>query len=115
MKPFVGGPLILLIDDNPGRVEYCEYYFFQKGYLVRSATIDALEKNDTMNDVKLVLSYLPFESEVITEQDIPVIFVIPDESPLRQNTPSDDRLVEYVSILTSSDTLFEKITGLIGV
>jgi hypothetical protein len=115
MKPFVGGPLILLIDNNPGRVEYCEYFFFQNGYLVRSATIDKLEEKGTMNDVKLVLSYLPFEPEMVTEQGIPVIFVIPDDSPSEQRSASDSALVEYISMSARSYILFEKIARLIGV
>ncbi len=114
MKPFVGGPLILLIDNNLGRVEYCGYFFFQHGYLVRSATLDDLEEKGTMNGVKLVLSYLPFEPEMVTKQGIPVIFMIPDDSPAAQNTTSDDRLVEYISASVSSETLFEKITCMIG-
>lgn len=114
MKPFVGGPSILLIDNNPGRIEYTEYFFFQNGYLVRSATIDDLAEKSTMNDVKLVLSYLSFEPETVTEQGVPVIFVISDNSSSKQKTTSDKRLVEYVSASANSDTLFERIAGLIG-
>ncbi len=115
MKPFVGGPLILLIDNNPGRVEYWEFFFFKNGYWVRSATVDSLAEKGTMKDVRLVFSYLPFEPELVTEQAIPVIFVISDDSPSEKKTTSDNKLVEYVSASSSSNNLFEKIVGLIGV
>ena len=114
IKPVVGGPLILLVDYSPGRIEYYEYFFFQNGYLVRAATLEDLEENDTMDNVKLVLSFLPLEPEKITERDIPVIFVIPDDSTADENADPDNPLVAYLPASTSSDTLFDKITGLIS-
>jgi len=118
MKPFVGGPLILLIDNNPGRIEYCEYLFYQNGYLVRSATLDDLAEPSIMTDVKLVLSYLLFEPDTIIEQGIPVIFMSSDNSRSEypeQTITSDKRSIEYISDSASSNKLFEKIAGLIGV
>jgi DNA-binding response OmpR family regulator len=114
MKPFVGGPLILLVDDNPGRAEYCEYFFFQNGYLVKTATLDNLEEKGIMEDVKLILSYLPFKPEIVTEQGIPVIFMITNDSPIEKNTTSDGGLVHYLSASLNSDALFEKIAVLIN-
>ena len=114
MKPFIAGPVILLIDNNQGRVEFCRHLFFQNGYLVRSASLDALEENSTLDDVKLVLSYLPFNKpEMVSERGIPVLFMIPDDSHREENLDSNNLLVAYASSSENSDTLFEKIGALI--
>ena len=113
MKPFIAGPVILLIDNNPGRVEFCRHLLFQNGYLVRSATLDALDNDFTLDDVKLVLSYLPFKPEMVNERGIPVLFMIPSDSHSEGNLDPNNLLVAYASSSETSYTLFEKIGGLI--
>jgi hypothetical protein len=114
IQAFLGGPLLLLIDDNPGRIEYWEYLLFKNEYRVKSVSVNNLEEKGAMDNVKLVLSYIPFEPEKVTKHGIPVLFVIPDGTSVEEYVVPDNLLTAYVSASASSELLLAKISGLVG-
>ena len=113
VNPLVGGPLILLVDDNRGRIEYFEHVFYHNGYQTRAVTLDKLEQGISQGDVRLVLTYIPFDPKKVTALDIPVISAVPDEYLIEEFSEPSNPLVSCMPISASLEALIEKISSLI--
>jgi hypothetical protein len=111
-KSFLGGPLILVIDDNPGRIEYLEHLLFQNGFQIHALSVDELKQGIGRREIDLVLSCLSIEPSQFTDRGIPVLFVLSGGASPAEHAEPINSMVAYLPASVGADALIEKLTDL---
>ena len=112
-RPFLGGPLILIVDDNLGRIEYMEFFFYQNRFQTLFLSVEQLSQGINGRDIDLVITYLTVDPVQFTDRAIPVIFIQPNEASAKENEDSSNPLVTYLSASEGPDALLETIRSLV--
>ena len=107
-------PTILLIDDDYGRTEFYSCLFFQKGYNIRPATLGRLKEKEIMDDVKLVLSFMPFDPQIAAQKSVPVLFVFHKEVCMEAYWHLNSPSIACMTTESGTDAILNKIDGMIG-
>ena len=102
-------PRILVVDNDPGRIEHLGNLLYHHGYQTITVDGDELAKG-LEGQPQLVLSYLPLQPGYIAALDIPVVMVVPDVTA-QQHGNSRNPAVVYLSESTGSGDLVDKIEG----
>ncbi len=111
-QPFLGGPLVLIVDDNPGRIEYSEHFLFQNGFQTLALSVDEMKHGIGQREIDLVLTYLPIEPKQFADSGIPVLFMVSDETTARNRVDTSSPPVAYLPVSAGPDALIGKITSL---
>lgn len=77
MNPYFNRPRTLLVDNDPGRIEYMQNLLFRSGYQIVSASTGELERS-LESSPRLVLSFLAIRPEEIAARGIPVLVMVPE-------------------------------------
>ena len=105
-------PRIVLVDDDPGRIEYLENVLFRAGFQTVTMATGALDVI-LGNEPCLVLSCLPIQHEEITSLGTPVLVMVPDDKPVEKPRPSDSLLASLPS-LVAPEVLEKTIRSLLS-
>jgi hypothetical protein len=112
-KPIFGGPRILIIDGNLGRIEYVEYFLLRNWFQPEVLPVGQVEQEAGKREVDLVLTYVPIEPKQFTQRGIPVLFMIPEGSSAQKYADSNNPMVACLPTSDGPEALVEKINGLI--
>lgn len=108
-------PRILLIDNDPARIEHLENLLYRHGYRVHTFSPDELERGvDTGSVFSLVLTYLPLNPAWNAVKEIPALVLLPEEAAIPQSPRADAPAVVYLAASAGASVLLGKIAGLIG-
>ena len=108
-------PLILLLDDDIGRVEFMEYRLVHERYQADVTPVKELEAYLRRKQPKVIVSFLPLEAGVLASHGIPLIMMVGDEVAEQQRVDGPDPPgVVRLSRSGDLDDLFEKIAEFVG-
>ena len=105
-------PRILLVDNDPGRIEYLENLLYRHGYQIVTTVADTLTRG-LEGQPNLVVSYVPLQPGDIAARGIPVLMMVP-ESTVQEYGDASNPTVVYLSRSAGSEELIDNIGSLIG-
>ena len=106
-KLYFHWPMILLVDDNIGRVEFITNLLFRHGYQVKSVMSEDLANEILQEKPALILTYIELEPNLIKA---PGVLLVDDVSEEGSTYPH----VIYLPHPVDSSILLDRIDKLIG-
>ena len=112
---FLERPLILLLDDDAGRVEFMEYRLVHEKYQADVTTVKQLEGYLRQKQPKVIVSFLPVDIAVLAAHGIPLIMMVDhDLAEQRRRDGSNSRNVLHFSRSGDLTDLFGKIAEFVA-
>lgn len=111
-EPYLTLPRVLLVDDDPGRVEYFENLPFRHGYSAHTTSIARLKAITREHKYSPVLTFVPLEPEQMETPATPVLVMIADETPAREDHDASGPRVQHLAQSASPEELFEAMAYL---
>ena len=112
--PSLKWPIILFIDDDHSRIEFYSCLFFRKGYNIRTAPLSRIKEKEIMDDVKLVLSFLPFDPQIAAKTGVPVLFIIRKDVSMEAYWHLNSPGIACMTTALGTEAILNKIDGMIG-
>jgi hypothetical protein len=107
-------PCILLVDDDPARIEHLENLFYRQGYETHTVSPAELEQGAKPPQVSLVVTYSSLDPGWSVGHDSPVLAVLPADSPEPQSSDHDDPPVVHLPYSATTSVLLEMMAALLG-
>lgn len=107
-------PCILLVDDDPARIEHLENLFYRQGYETHTVSPAELAQGTKPPQVSLVVTYSSLDPAWSVGSQYPVLAVLPKDSPAPQSSDHDDPPVVCLPDSATVSVLLEMIAALLG-
>ena len=112
-KSIFGGPRILIIDGNIGRIEYVECFLLQNQFQPDVLCVDHVEREAGKRESDLVLTCAPIDPTQFTRREIPVLFMLSGESAEQEHADHGTPMVSYLTMSEGPEAMIEKINELL--
>jgi hypothetical protein len=112
-KSIFGGPRILIIDGNLGRIEYVEYFLVRNQFQSDVLRADQVELEASKCEIDLVVTYAPIDPTQFTRREIPVLFMLSGESAEQEHADHGTPMVSYLTMSEGPEAMIEKINELL--